>query len=62
MELIKRVAPNLEVHGSTQMSITSAEGARFAKRQGVSRVVLGRELSMKEIATVANEYEDEIEV
>lgn len=56
------MAPNLEVHGSTQMSITSAEGARFARRQGVSRVVLGRELSVKEIEKVAEEYEDEIEV
>ena len=62
VELIKRIAPNLEVHGSTQMSITSAEGARFARRKGVSRVVLGRELSVKEIEKVAEEYEDEIEV
>jgi hypothetical protein len=28
--LIRRVAPNLPIHGSTQMSITSAEGAEFA--------------------------------
>jgi putative protease len=28
--LAQRVAPNLPIHGSTQMSITSAEGAEFA--------------------------------
>jgi len=28
--LARRVAPNLPIHGSTQMSITSAEGAEFA--------------------------------
>jgi hypothetical protein len=44
------------------MSITSAQGAQFAKRQGVSRVVLGRELSVKEIAMVQEDYDDEIEV
>lgn len=30
MSLIRRVAPNLHIHGSTQMSITSAQGAEFA--------------------------------
>jgi len=34
------------------MSITSAEGARYAVKQGVERVVLGRELSLKEIGQV----------
>jgi putative protease len=47
VELIRRVAPNLHVHGSTQMSITSAEGAEFAGNLGVSRVVVGRELSVR---------------
>ncbi len=40
------------VHGSTQMSITSGEGAEFASTLGVERVVVGRELSIKEIAKV----------
>lgn len=50
MELIRRAAPSLPIHGSTQMSITSREGARFAAELGVSRVVVGRELSIQEIA------------
>ena len=51
-KMIKRVAPNLPIHGSTQMSITSAEGARFARDLGCKRVVVGRELSVSEIAAV----------
>ena len=50
--LMRMVAPNLPVHGSTQMSITSAEGASFAASLGVDRVVVGRELSIKEIESV----------
>lgn len=52
VELMRRVAPGLPVHGSTQMSITSAEGADFANSLGVDRVVVGRELSVREIAKV----------
>jgi hypothetical protein len=51
--LIRRVAPSLPIHASTQMSITSAEGAAFAARLGAKRVVVGRELSVREIAAVA---------
>ncbi|GAB4816072.1 hypothetical protein N2152v2_003118 [Parachlorella kessleri] len=53
VSLIRRVAPRLPIHGSTQMSITSREGARFAAARGVSRVVVGRELSIGEIARMA---------
>ena len=42
VKMIKSISPNLKIHGSTQISITSAEGVKFARRQGVSRVVLGR--------------------
>lgn len=35
-----------------QMSITSAEGAAFAGERGVERVVVGRELSVRDIAKV----------
>ncbi len=50
VELVRRVAPNLAIHGSTQMSITSADGAEFARLAGAARVVVGRELSVDEIA------------
>lgn len=38
--------------GSTQMTITSAEGAEFAAALGIDRVVVGRELSAREIGKV----------
>lgn len=56
--LIKRVAPNLPIHGSTQMSVTSAEGARFARELGCKRVVVGRELSLRDIHAVKAECPD----
>jgi hypothetical protein len=52
VSLIQRVAPNLPIHGSTQMSITSPEGAEFARELGCKRVVVGRELSIRDIAAV----------
>jgi len=59
--LLRRVAPSLPIHGSTQMSITTAEGAEFAAALGVSRVVVGRELSVREIEKVARGTGAEVE-
>lgn len=53
VELIRAVAPGLHIHGSTQMSIVSPEGAEFARQRGVSRVVVGRELSVRDISKVS---------
>jgi putative protease len=60
--LLRRVAPGLPVHGSTQMSITSPEGANFAASLGVTRVVVGRELSVREIGAVAGGAAEGLEV
>lgn len=60
--LARRVAPNLRLHASTQMTISSVEGARFAATLGVERVVLPRELSAKEIALFTSESPLESEV
>eukprot|EP00854_Cymbomonas_tetramitiformis_P004258 gene4258-5242_t len=62
VKLIQRIAPNLRVHGSTQMSITSAEGVSFAAERGATRVVLGRELSVKEIAKVSKDVAGHAEI
>jgi len=51
-QLVRRIAPGVEVHGSTQMSITSAEGIALAQQFGVTRVVLARELSLDEVAAI----------
>lgn len=45
--LVKHIAPDMAVHGSTQMSLTSAEGIDLAQQFGVSRVALARELGRR---------------
>lgn len=48
--LVKRVAPRLELHASTQMTLTSAEGLEFVQRfLSLDRAVLARELSLSDI-------------
>ncbi|WP_420889951.1 DUF3656 domain-containing U32 family peptidase [Deinococcus psychrotolerans] len=59
--LAAEVVPDLPIHGSTQMSITSAEGAQLAHRFGASRVVLGRELSLPDIARIRAATDVELE-
>jgi putative protease len=61
VRLIRRVCPDLPVHASTQMSLTSAEGVNFAGRLGVDRVVLARELSIEEIAKIRRDADVELE-
>nr|WP_216328744.1 U32 family peptidase [Deinococcus aestuarii] len=59
--LAHEICPDLPIHGSTQMSITSAEGAELARRFGASRVVLGRELSLRDIGRIASQTDLELE-
>ncbi|WP_138502978.1 U32 family peptidase [Nostoc sp. PA-18-2419] len=47
--LIRHLSPDLPIHASTQMTITSAAGVEFAKSLGCQLVVLARECSLKEI-------------
>ena len=60
--LAAEVVPQLEIHGSTQMSITSAEGAELSRRLGITRAVLGRELSLSDLEKIANATDLELEV
>ncbi len=50
--LARRVAPTLPVHISTQANTLNAEAARFWQSLGASRIVLARELSLKEISEI----------
>jgi putative protease len=61
-KLAHEIAPDLELHASTQMSITNAEGVEFARNFGVSRVTLARELSLKEIRAILAETDCELEM
>jgi U32 family peptidase len=62
LRLARRLAPQLPLHGSTQMSLTSAEGVEWAASLGASRVVLGRELSLKDLRAIAAATQVELEV
>ena len=59
---IRQIQPDLPVHASTQMTLTSPESAAVAGRLGARRVVLGRELSLDEIRTVVQATDLEVEV
>src|SRR5690606_34211495 len=48
-QMVKKLAPKLHLHASTQMTITSPEGLRFAKKLGLDLAVLSRELSLREL-------------
>ncbi|MBE5752816.1 MAG: U32 family peptidase [Clostridiales bacterium] len=50
--LAKKVAPNLAIHLSTQANTTNKYSVKFWSEIGVSRVILARELSLKEIAEI----------
>jgi putative protease len=52
VRLIKQMAPEFPVHGSTQMTLTEPRGIEFVRRLGVERVILARELSTKEIGRI----------
>lgn len=60
--IARRLSPEMRLHASTQMTISSAEGALFAAALGVSRVVLPRELSTEEIARFTRDSPLESEV
>jgi len=62
MRLFKAVAPGVEIHASTQMTIASAEGVQMAERLGCTRAVLAREMSLEDIQNVANRTPLELEV
>lgn len=53
---------NLEIHLSTQQSTLNIEAVAFWKKQGVTRIVLGRETSQKEINEIMSKVDIEIEV
>jgi U32 family peptidase len=62
LTLARALCPDLELHASTQMSITDARGADWAHAMGASRVTLARELSLDEIGAVARSTAAEVEV
>ena len=62
VRLIKRLAADFPVHGSTQMTLTEPRGIEFVRRLGVERVILARELSTKEIGRITERTSMPLEV
>lgn len=60
--LVRRIAPGLRIHASTQMTCTDAASVEFAASLGADRVVLARELSLDDIAQIARATNVELEV
>ncbi|MEQ6389428.1 U32 family peptidase [Bacillaceae bacterium S4-13-58] len=61
IETCKRVAPKLEVHLSTQQSLSNFKAVEFWKEEGLERVVLARETSHEEIKEMKEKVDIEIE-
>jgi U32 family peptidase len=53
LRVIQKSAPKLPVHLSTQANTTNIEAVRFWRDQGVQRIILARELNLKEIGEIA---------
>jgi putative protease len=62
LKLARQIAPDLELHASTQTSITSAEGVEFALAHGANRVTLARELSLEEVAAIYTKTQADLEI
>ncbi|MCM1335461.1 MAG: U32 family peptidase, partial [Eubacterium sp.] len=60
--LLREAIPDLPLHASTQLTVTSAAGAEFARKVGFRRVVLAREMSLDEIERVVKSVGIETEV
>lgn len=61
IETAKRLAPEIEVHLSTQQSLTNWKAVQFWKEEGLDRVVLARETSAEEIKEIKEKVDIEIE-
>ncbi len=62
IKIAKEFAPNLEIHISTQQSITNLETVEFYESMGADRCVLARELTFEEISYISKNSNIEIEV
>ncbi len=60
--IVKNLFPTLTLHASTQLGIHNSAGANFAKRQGIERVVLSREITKSELASIRKKSKAELEL
>ena len=62
LKMVREIAPWLEIHASTQMSVTSADGVRLAQSLGAGRVTLARELSLDQVRAIRAGTDCELEI
>jgi len=62
MAMVKKYAPNLDIHMSTQVGIMNYETANELYRLGARRIVLAREVSLKEIRRIRENIPDDMEI
>ena len=62
ISLVRRIAPNLAVHVSTQANITNSESAMVYVNMGVKRLILAREMTMEEIKELRAKIPEDIEL
>lgn len=61
VKAIHEYFPSMEIHTSTQMTVTGADGVRFLSQFGVTRVVMAREVSLAEMKRIHEETGIELE-
>ncbi len=59
---INKIIPDMELHGSTQLSVYSLAGAKALKSWGITRLVLARECSKREAALIGGQSGPELEI
>jgi putative protease len=62
LRAVRAMAPLIEIHASTQTSITDIAGVKFALDMGANRVTLARELSIEEIAAIHAATQADLEI
>ena len=62
LDTLRRVAPDLPLHASTQMTVHTLSGVRECARLGITRAVLARELSREQIREICRQSPIEVEV
>lgn len=62
LQLIREISPDFPIHGSTQMTITSAEAIKFLDQYDLEVAVLGRENNLKQIKAITNKTDMPIEI
>lgn len=58
---IHELFPNLDIHTSTQMTVTGVDGVKLLKQFGITRVVMAREMSLDEMKHIHDETGMELE-